>query len=75
MTAEQFSPWRRLREIRVSKGMSQTDLADASGVSNSHISRLESGSRWPRPAVVLQLAAALNVPSYMIDRTSEESVA
>ena len=52
-----------VREKRNEKGMSQRELANASGISNADISRLESGKRKASsPAVLKAIAKALNVP-------------
>ena len=51
-----------LRSLRLSKGMSQADLALASGVPRSTVQALEQGE-WTIPERVLrQYAAALEVP-------------
>lgn len=51
-----------LKKIRLEKGLSQRELADKSGISNSEISRIESGERQlSSPAVLKSLAFALNV--------------
>ena len=36
--------WERLRDLRVSKGLQQKDLCDASGIAASTLSKWESGS-------------------------------
>ncbi len=48
-----------LSVYRVWAGMSQQDLADASGVARNTISRLEKGHQPPRPSTVRKLADAL----------------
>lgn len=50
---------RRLREVRVSRGLSQVDLAGEE-LSPSYISRLEAGQRIPTDAVVRLLAKRLD---------------
>ena len=73
MTARHHtSPWHGLRLMRESKGWSQADLAEKSGLSQSHISRLENGSRWPTRTIVPLLAAALGLPIAMMERRIEE---
>lgn len=53
---------RRLRRIRRSQGKSQQVIADLAGISNSYLSRLESGERaLDRRSVIVALAAALDV--------------
>ena len=52
----------RLRWWRARRGLSQLDLAGAAGTSQRHLSFLESGRTAPSQAMVLGLAAALDVP-------------
>jgi len=51
----------RVRAARLRRGMTLADLALASGVSVSGLSRLESGERQPSLAAVLNVAAGLGV--------------
>ena len=51
-----------LRAIRERSGLSITALAVSAGVSQPHLSNLESGRRQASPAVVRRLARALAVP-------------
>jgi len=51
-----------LREWRLRRRLSQLDLALTSGVSQRHVSFLESGRARPSRAMVLQLSEALEVP-------------
>ncbi len=58
----EFSPSCRLQKIRVLRGMSQTELAEASGVSVNIIRKYESGARDINKAsgeTLLKLAATL----------------
>jgi transcriptional regulator with XRE-family HTH domain len=48
--------WRNLR------GLSQLDMALAAGVSSRHVSFLETGRSTPSAAMILRLAATLDVP-------------
>lgn len=50
-----------LRAIRKSKGMSQMDLGFECRVHPSVIGRLEAGSREPRLATIVRLAAGLDI--------------
>ena len=52
----------RLRWWRARRGLSQLDLAGAAGTSQRHLSFLESGRTAPGRAMVLGLAAALDLP-------------
>lgn len=50
-----------LAEIRNKRGMTQTELADACGISQKSISAIEVGRRRPSLEVLIRLAKALNV--------------
>lgn len=58
-THEAFSC--RLIRLRAIAGMSQLDLAKASGVSIAQVGRYETGISAPRHAAIAKLAKALNV--------------
>ncbi|WP_016697108.1 helix-turn-helix domain-containing protein [Actinoalloteichus spitiensis] len=53
---------RRVRRLRTRRGLSQQQLATVSGLSEPHLSRLESGDRLPSLNVLVRLAAGLDVP-------------
>ena len=61
----------RIKNLRTSKGMTQEELAEASNLKQSHISRLESGLHSPSHKTVLALASALKVEVREIDPASE----
>ena len=65
---------KRLRERREARGWEQTDLARASGVSASVISRLESGERQDVKArIARKLARALGIGvDYLLNTFGEE---
>ena len=50
----------RVAERRVAMGMSQRDLAERCGTTQSAIARLERGGRPPRIDTLLRIADALN---------------
>lgn len=52
---------RRLRELRVERGMTQADLARRAGVTATYVSKLESGGAAPGIDLVEKLAGALGV--------------
>jgi len=62
MAAQPKSFGARLRWWRARRGLSQLDLAGAAGTSQRHLSFLESGRTAPSQAMVLGLAAALDLP-------------
>lgn len=49
----------QLREIRQERGMSLGDLAAATGLHPSTISKIENGQRWPRKDTLERMAKAL----------------
>ena len=51
----------RLKEIRIEKGLSQSQLSKLTGISPCYISNMESGKQWPYPGWTKKLAAILNV--------------
>lgn len=52
---------RMIAEHRRSRGLSLTSVAEASGVSAAHLSRIERGERAPSLGVLLQLAKAYDL--------------
>src|SRR5215216_1649622 len=52
----------RLRELRLSRGMSQAELAGQSKVTTNYVSRLEGGGAAPGIDLVARLAVAVGVP-------------
>jgi transcriptional regulator with XRE-family HTH domain len=62
----------RLIKARSAMGWSQSDLAEASGISPTQISRYESGMNHPRPQAVAKLAAALGLPFEWLSNGDQE---
>ena len=52
---------RHLRRARTRRGLTQKGLAELCGLTQSDISKLESGERWPTPPQLIQLARELGV--------------
>jgi transcriptional regulator with XRE-family HTH domain len=52
----------RLREVRLARGMSQSELARQAAVTTNYVSRLEGGGAAPGIDLVARLALALGVP-------------
>ena len=50
-----------LKEIRKKRGMTQTDLAIAAGITPAAISQFESGTRHPKWSTLIKLSDALQV--------------
>ena len=51
----------RMIERRAELGLSQEQLAEATGIASTQISRYESGKHKPRGKAIIKLAHALNV--------------
>lgn len=50
----------RISEIRHLRGMTQKELSDKAGLSQTHISRIESGQYIPRVDIAARIAEALS---------------
>jgi len=66
-TSEKFNKWKayigaRIKELRTQAKMTQDELAEASGLPQSHISRLEKGEHCPSHLTLEKLAKALHRP-------------
>lgn len=57
----------RIRAARIAKEMTQEDLQKATGLPQSHISRLECGRHSPSHSTVLKIAKALGVEPSTLD--------
>jgi transcriptional regulator with XRE-family HTH domain len=51
-----------IRALRMALGIKQQDLAERSGISPSHMNKIESGAESGRFEVAVSIAAALGVP-------------
>jgi transcriptional regulator with XRE-family HTH domain len=51
---------RRLREVRLKRGVTQQQLSEIAGMSEAYISNLEHGLKVPSLTTVLRLAVALD---------------
>jgi transcriptional regulator with XRE-family HTH domain len=62
-----------LRPLRERKALTQRELADQAGVTQSTIQRLETGLQEARPTTLRKLAKALGVkPSDLMDPARDE---
>lgn len=61
MVEHAFGPY--LKQLREQQGYSINQLAEAAGISNSQISRIENGVRGvPKPGTIRKISDALSVP-------------
>jgi len=51
---------KRMREIRVKRGLSQQETADRAGIAQTHVSDIELGFKLPNLLTVVRLAIALD---------------
>ena len=63
---------KKIQEIRNDKGMSQADLARATGLAPAAISRYELGTRQPNAEIIAKIAGALGVSPYALVPFSDE---
>jgi transcriptional regulator with XRE-family HTH domain len=65
-----------LKKRRCGKNLSQVDLAAASGVADSYISRLEKGDRMPSLDVVFRVSKALGIsPETLVKEIRKQWIA
>lgn len=57
----------RLAQARAEKKLSQSELAELTGIAPAQISRYESGRNMPRPGIVAKLAKALSVSMHWLN--------
>ena len=62
----------KLREIREAKDMSQVEIAEATGLVQPYVSRVENGHTIPGVETLEKWASALKVPLYQILYDGEE---
>lgn len=51
-----------IKTIRELAGLTQAEFSRRTGISQGHISQIESGQKHPRPPTVRRIAIALGVP-------------
>jgi transcriptional regulator with XRE-family HTH domain len=62
-----------VRRMRLAKKLSQSQVAERSGIHNTEISRIERGLRDPRLMTVVRLARALGIkPGALLEGICEE---
>ena len=63
---------KRIKELRLEKGLTQTQLAEKAGINQSMIARWERGAREPIASAVVTLADALECTcDYLLGRTND----
>lgn len=51
-----------VRNLRLRRGLSQSDLAHSAGINNSYLSRIENGERRPSPKILRRFSEILHYP-------------
>jgi transcriptional regulator with XRE-family HTH domain len=52
---------KRIKQLRLDKGISQEELAHRSGLSRTGMGFLETGKRWPRLDTLMKVADGLSI--------------
>jgi transcriptional regulator with XRE-family HTH domain len=65
---------RRLREVRVQKGLSQGDVEKRTGLLRCYLSRVENGHTIPSVETLEKMAHALEVPMYQLFYEGDQPV-
>ncbi len=63
---------RKIKSLRAAAGLTQEQLAQRSGLTQSHICRLENGEHSPTGLTLEKIAQALGVPTSTLDSSSDE---
>lgn len=64
----------RIKQLRISRGLTQRDLANFLNISNTTLSQYESGKRQPSNQVLLKLGEYFNVSvGYLLGSEKEQS--
>lgn len=53
----------RIQKYRIQKNFTQEQISEKTGISQKHLSRIESGYHNPRFDMIIAIADALNVPT------------
>ncbi|HMN42711.1 MAG TPA: helix-turn-helix domain-containing protein [Phycisphaerales bacterium] len=62
----------KIREVRNQKGLTQEQLAEKTGLPQSHLSRIENAKHSPSRVTLEKIADALGVPVKLFDPTCED---
>lgn len=62
----------RLRELRLRKNLSQTDVENRSGMQRAYISQIENNHKTPTVETLEKFASALEVPMYRFFHEGEK---
>jgi transcriptional regulator with XRE-family HTH domain len=68
MADKPYGIWAELRILKERTGLKSAELARQANVAKGYLSQLETGARWPTPAVTKKLADALRVPYTVLER-------
>jgi transcriptional regulator with XRE-family HTH domain len=60
---------KNIKNLRSHRNFTQEELAERADISIIYISRIERGQKFPKPAILAQIAAALGVEVYELFKT------
>ena len=63
---------RNIKLIRLQRTYSQADLAEKADISITFLSNIERGNKYPKPAVLSQIAGALEIEVYELFKINSE---
>jgi len=64
---------KNIKLIRALRQYSQADLAEKADISITFLSNIERGLKYPKPAILSQIADALSVEAYELFKTNIET--
>ena len=57
---------KNIKNLRVLRSLSQTELAEKADISIPFLSNIERSNKWPHPDTLVRIAKALNVEVYIL---------
>lgn len=72
-TAEALSVGAAVQKVRIKKGLTQKQLAQATGLKENYVAQIEGGHRCPSQPTLLSICEALQVPASFIYCLADES--
>lgn len=66
---------KRLKELRLSKGLKQSDLAKTLDIGTNSYQKYELNQRFPKPDILINIADYFNVSlDYLVGRTNNPKI-
>lgn len=64
----------KIKQLRISKGLTQEELAEQIGIDNKHLSRIENGRHLPTFNIIKKLVTILDFDIYGFDVNPEKEI-